>query len=120
MPPRRHLLFVCSRNQWRSPTGEAVFRDDPRFAVRSRGTSQRARRTLRADDLVWADLVFVMENTHRAKVLAEHRDALGDTPLCVLHIPDDYRAMDPELIDLIRDGVERHVGPAETSDDSNA
>lgn len=102
-----NLLFVCSRNQWRSPTGEAVFRDDPRFAVRSRGTSPRARRTLRADDLVWADVVFVMENTHRARILSEHRNALGGTPLHVLHIPDDYQAMDPELAELLRDGVER-------------
>lgn len=107
MPTRRHLLFVCSRKQWRSPTGEAVFRDDPRFAVRSRGTSPRARQTLRADDLVWADVVFVMESTHRARIQAEHHDALGDTPLFVLHISDDYQAMDPELIELLRDGVER-------------
>lgn len=106
MPNRRHLLFICSRNQWRSPTGEAVFRDDRRFAVRSRGTSPRARQTLRADDLVWADVVFVMENSHRARVLSEYRNALGGTPLHVLHIPDDYRATDPELIGLLRDGVE--------------
>lgn len=108
MRTRLNLLFVCSRNQWRSPTAEAVLRDDERFAVRSRGTSSRARQTLRSDDLVWADVVFAMENSHRERILAEHRDTLGVTPLHVLHLPDDYRKLDSALVDLLSDGVERY------------
>ena len=34
---RINALFVCSRNQWRSPAAERVFRDDARFSVRTRG-----------------------------------------------------------------------------------
>ncbi len=102
---RLNVLFICARNQWRSPTAERVFRDDARFSVRSCGVSSSARRRLHAGDLVWADVVFVMESRHRTQVLRQFRDALGETPLHVLEIPDDYHFMDPELIDLLRDRV---------------
>ena len=58
---RINVLFVCSKNQWRSPTGESIYRDDPRLAVRSRGTASSARQTIRSADLSWADLVLVMD-----------------------------------------------------------
>mgnify|MGYP002879641593 CR=1 FL=1 len=32
-----NLLFLCGRNQWRSPTAEKVFEREPGLAVRSRG-----------------------------------------------------------------------------------
>lgn len=102
-------LFVCSRNQWRSPTAERVFRDDPRLSVRSCGLSPRSRRRIGADDLAWADVVFVMERGHRARLLSQFRDELGKTPLNVLDIPDDYQFMDPELVELLRDRVEWHI-----------
>jgi protein-tyrosine-phosphatase len=35
-----NLLFICSRNQWRSPTAEAIWRRRPGFNVRSAGTIQ--------------------------------------------------------------------------------
>jgi predicted protein tyrosine phosphatase len=103
---RLHALFVCSRNQWRSPTAERVFRDDPRLSVRSCGLSPRARRRLRADDLLWADVVFVMEAKHRARLVGRFREELGETPLHVLDIPDEYPFMAPELVSLLRERVD--------------
>ncbi|WP_246151215.1 arsenate reductase/protein-tyrosine-phosphatase family protein [Adhaeribacter aerolatus] len=38
------ILFVCSRNQWRSPTAETVFRHYPGWQVKSAGTAAGARR----------------------------------------------------------------------------
>ena len=35
---KTHLLFLCSRNQWRSPTAEALFKHHPRYDARSAGT----------------------------------------------------------------------------------
>ena len=108
---RVNRLFVCSRNQnqWRSPTAEQVFRDDPRVSVRSRGLSPRSPRRLSAADLAWADLVFVMESSHRARITGTMRETLGDTPVHVLNIPDDYPFMDPELVELLLDRVGWHV-----------
>ena len=105
---RINTLFVCSRNQWRSPTAERIFADDPRLSVRACGLSPRARRRLCADDLAWADIVFVMESGHRARITGLMREALGDTPLHVLDIPDDYTYMDPELVELLRERVGWH------------
>lgn len=36
-PSLTKVLFVCGRNQRRSPTAERIFRDDPRMSVRSAG-----------------------------------------------------------------------------------
>ena len=111
--PRINTLFVCSRNQWRSPTAERVFRDDPRLSVRSCGLSARSPRQLRDDDLIWADIVFVMETKHRARITGQFRDALGGTPLHVLDIPDDYQFMNPELVDLLQDRIGWHFRDTE-------
>jgi len=49
-----------------------------------------------------------MDRGHRARITGGMREALGDTPLHVLDIPDDYQFLDPELVDVIRDRVEWH------------
>ncbi|HAV61026.1 MAG TPA: protein tyrosine phosphatase [Verrucomicrobiales bacterium] len=103
---RLRLLFVCSRNQWRSPTGEQFYRTDPRVEVRSAGVSTSAKRRLNAADLAWADLVLVMERSHRSRIIEQFRDADSLPPIESLDIPDDYQFMDPELVELIRGAVE--------------
>jgi len=97
-----NVLFVCSRNQWRSPTGERVWRQASGVSVRSAGTSRSARRRLTVADLRWADLVFVMEEKHKSRIRADFRDEIRYKQLHVLDIPDDYQFMDPELIEIIK------------------
>ena len=99
------VLFICSRNQWRSPTAEQVFRRHPALNVRSAGTSASARRQVSPLDLAWADVVIVMESKHKSRLLAEHGHTLTGKPLHVLDIPDDYRFMDPELVELLEAAV---------------
>lgn len=101
-----NLLFVCSRNQWRSPTGEEIFRKDDRCRVRSRGVSPKARQRLTSADLDWADVVLVMEKEHRSRIRRQYPDGMGDVEVIILDIPDDYGFMDPELVDLIQGQVE--------------
>lgn len=96
------LLFVCSRNRWRSPTAEHLFAVEDGIEARSAGTSPKARHTVSERDIRWADLVFVMENRHRAILFRR----FGRLPhVIVLGIPDEYQRMDPELIALLRDLV---------------
>ena len=97
-----NVLFVCSRNQWRSPTGEQVWRKVPGVSVRSAGTSRNARRRLTLADIRWADLILVMEDKHKSRITADFRDEVNFKALHVLDIPDDYRFMDPELVEIIR------------------
>jgi predicted protein tyrosine phosphatase len=105
MTPLR-ILFVCSRNQWRSPTAETIYRDDPRVEVRSAGTSAAARCRVTEKLLRWADLVLVMEYEHQQRLRDQFHAALHDIKVGVLDIPDDYHAMDEELISLLRERVE--------------
>jgi predicted protein tyrosine phosphatase len=114
MADRIKVLFVCSKNHWRSPTAEAIYRDDPRLEARSRGTASSARQTLRAADLALADLVLVMEDKHRSRLLAEFPGETKFLPIEILHIPDDYQFMDPELVELIRAAAEPIIDEAIT------
>lgn len=93
-----NVLFVCSRNQWRSPTAEAVFRKREGICVRSGGTSAKARHRVSANDLQWADVVMVMEEKHKSRLQAEFGRLLQYKPIHVLDIPDAYQFMAPELI----------------------
>lgn len=103
------LLFLCSRNQWRSPTAEALFRDHPRYEARSAGTVDRARVKLTAGHVGWADQIFCMEKKHAAAVIERFAAELGDKPLVTLRIPDDYTFMDPALIELLRAELADHL-----------
>ncbi|UYH55128.1 phosphotyrosine protein phosphatase [Qipengyuania sp. SS22] len=63
------------------------------------------------DELVrWADRVFVMEDRHRTAIRRQFRALLGSTPIVCLGIPDRYRFMDPQLVDLLERKVARFVG----------
>jgi predicted protein tyrosine phosphatase len=106
---RLNLLFVCSRAKWRSPTAERIFSKDSRYACRARGFSSKSERTLHRSDIEWADVIFVMERYHAARLRGEHRAWLGDKPVHTLDIPDEYQFMDPELIELLVDRVAWHL-----------
>ncbi|SDH26416.1 Predicted protein tyrosine phosphatase [Pseudomonas flavescens] len=105
-----NILFVCSRNQWRSPTAETVWRKHPELCVRSAGTSPRARRTVSASDIQWADVVFVMEHKHKSRLMANFARLLSHKPLHVLDIADEYQYMDPELVDILERSVAACLG----------
>ncbi len=100
-----NVLFICSKNQWRSPTAERVFRNDPALEVRSRGVSRSARRTVTSQDLKWADLVFVMESKHKQRLLGDFPGEMRFKRIEVLDIPDEYKFMDQELVDLLTEAV---------------
>ncbi|GAA4454250.1 protein tyrosine phosphatase [Novipirellula rosea] len=106
MRVRPNILFVCSKNQWRSPTAEAIYRRDDRISVRSRGTAKAAVQTIRSSDVVWADAILVMEDKHRQRILADFPDESKFKSVHVLDIPDDYRFMDDDLLELIKSAAE--------------
>ena len=100
------VLFVCTMNQWRSPTAERIYADKPSVIARSCGTSAKASKTVRGTDLQWADLVLVMEHKHRERLLSEFPVEMRFKEIHVLDIPDNYKFMDPELIAEIEAAVE--------------
>jgi len=100
-----NVLFVCSRNQWRSPTAEKVWSNHPQINVRSAGTSPKARKTISQKDVQWADIIMVMEEKHKNRVVAEFTRMVSHKPIHVLDIPDEYAYMDKELIESINSAV---------------
>ncbi|WP_299493497.1 phosphotyrosine protein phosphatase [Acaryochloris sp. IP29b_bin.137] len=104
------VLFVCSRNQWRSPTAEQVWKNHPGLQVRSAGTSPKAKQTISMAHIRWADLILVMEKKHKSRILAQFKQWANHTPIYVLDIPDDYQYMDPELVEYLQDIVPMYLG----------
>ena len=105
-----NVLFICSRNQWRSPTAEQVFRRYPGLNVRSAGTSRNAEKSVSHELLHWADVICVMEQKHKDRLMAEYRRLLENKPLHILDIPDDYRYMDPVLVTQLEELVPELLG----------
>ena len=93
-----HVLFVCSRNQWRSPTAERLWKGHRQVVARSAGTSPNARHPISAEDVKWAHVIIVMEQKHKSRVVAEFTRLVENKPIHVLDIPDEYKYMDPELV----------------------
>jgi predicted protein tyrosine phosphatase len=97
-----NALFVCSRNRWRSPTAEHIWRDSSDINVRARGLSPKAKRVLVETDVTWADVIFVMERRHRSLLLSRFDDVADRSRIHVLDIPDEYEFLDPELVDQLQ------------------
>lgn len=104
-----NILFVCSRNQWRSPTGEEIYKNTSGLSVRSAGTEPSARIRLSAKTILWADIIFVMEKKHKQRMMEKFPDEMETKEIVVLNIPDEYRFMDPELIVEIRAMVDQYI-----------
>lgn len=62
------VLFVCSRNRLRSPTAQQIFAAVEGWEVDSAGLSPDAEHLVSSDQLLWADLILVMEPVHRRRL----------------------------------------------------
>jgi predicted protein tyrosine phosphatase len=98
---KKRVLFVCTANQQRSPTAEALFKDSATVEAKSCGTSPFAAVKVRLDLIGWADEVICMEDVHQTELRREFPDA-GFPPIRVLDIPDIYARHDPHLILQLR------------------
>jgi len=105
-----NLLFVRSENRLRSPTGEEVFSKYDGINAIGAGTNRDAATTVSGDLIEWADIIFVMERSHRNKVSKKFQPLLKNKRLICLDIPDVYDRMDPILVRLLESKVSRHVG----------
>jgi len=105
MKNRLKLLFICSRNQLRSPTAEEIWKKNPSYETRSAGTSPNAKRTVSPADIRWANQIFVMEPKHKNRLIAEFTRLIENKPMHVLDIPDDYQYMDKELVRELEEKV---------------
>jgi predicted protein tyrosine phosphatase len=103
------LLFVCSRNEWRSPTAEKIFANRQDIEVRSAGTSAKARIAVNEKIIDWADVIFVMEKKHQEILKMKYSHCILKKDIVILNIPDEYKFMDAELVDLLTVCVENYL-----------
>ena len=103
------LLFICSRNRWRSLTAEHLLQGHPRYSVKSAGTESGARIRVNAGHLGWADLIFVMEKKHAQILHQKFAETLTGKPIICLHIPDEFEYMHPELVDILKTSLSEHL-----------
>lgn len=105
----KKVLFVCSQNRLRSPTAERIFAKHPGIEVDSAGTNNDADNPLTPELVEWADIIFVMEKTHRNKLQQRFRPQLKKARVICLDIPDEFEFMDPMLIRLLETKVSRYL-----------
>jgi predicted protein tyrosine phosphatase len=96
-----NVLFVCSQNKLRSPTAERVFSRWPGIEVDSAGLNNDAENPVTPENVAWADVIFVMEKTHRSKLSKRYRKHIRAKVVC-LGIPDEYDFMDEALVALLQ------------------
>lgn len=103
-----NFLFICSRNKWRSYTAETIYKNQSKHKVKSAGTEPSARIKITENLINWADLIFVMEKKHKARLEERYNATLRSKEIITLDIPDEYKYMDPELIEIIKDSVNHY------------
>jgi len=100
-----NLLFICSRNIWRSRTAETIFKNREGFQVKSAGTAKSAKIRISSKLIDWAELIFVMEKKHKNIIIELFPELVHSKEIIVLDIPDDFKYMDEELVKNLEDSV---------------
>ena len=103
------LLFICSQNRLRSPTAQAIFSAYPGVEAKSAGLDHDAENPVSADLIEGADVVFVMEKSHKNKLRKRFGKQLETKKVVVLNIPDEYEYMQPELVRLLKAKVSKYL-----------
>jgi len=107
---KKHLLFLCSQNKLRSPTAEAIFCEYSTVEVDSAGLNYDAVTPLSPEQLHWADIILVMENSHKNRLNRKYKEHLSGKRVVVLNIPDEYDYMDSELIEILKARCSPYLG----------
>lgn len=105
----KRILFICSQNKLRSPTGEAVFGNLADIEARSAGLKNNSETPLGVEDVQWADIIFVMERSHKKKLQQQFKASLKDQRVICLDIPDNYQYMQPELVEIFQQKVPQYL-----------
>lgn len=91
-------LFVCNFNMNRSKTAEDLFRD--KFQTRSAGLF--GGELVTADMLLWADVVFVMDEDQKIEVESRFPSLQLKKKIISLDISNSYYYNSPNLIILLK------------------
>ena len=102
-----NLLFICSKNQWRSPTAELLFKNHPIHHAHSAGTSDKARIRVSQKLIDWADVLFFMERKHLD--IVKQRFQPDRQIIVILDIEDNYPFNDPNLVEILEVTLSEYI-----------
>lgn len=105
-----NILFICSRNNWRSPTAEEIYKNNQNLNVKSAGTEPSARIKVNYKLIEWTDIIFAMEKRHKQRLIEKFPSECASKKIVILDIPDEYEFMDEELIETIKASVSNFIG----------
>ena len=98
-----NVLFICNQNRNRSKTAEQLFQ--LQFNTKSAGLYNQNPVTKK--QMVWADVVFVMEDVQRSELAKRFPDLYLQKRILSLDIPDVYNHGDQHLTNLLQTSVKR-------------
>ena len=96
------VLFVCNQGKHRSRTAAELFKGS--FETRHAGLYSESPVSER--DLVWADMIVVMEEHQREELVKRFPQECLRKRLVTLGIADAYRFQQPELVAALRAKIE--------------
>jgi predicted protein tyrosine phosphatase len=80
-----------------------------KYDVRSAGTEENARIKVTEGLIGWSEIIFVMEKKHVRRLKDKFSSKLMNKQLICLEIPDDYKFMDEELIEILKSRVSEYI-----------
>ena len=87
-----------------------MFSSWPGIEVASAGLDHAAQEPVTPELLQWAELIFVMKKIHRTKLSKKFGAHLKHQRVICLDIPDDYKYMEPALVEILKKRVAPHLG----------
>ncbi len=107
-----NVLFVCTAALQRSPTAAEVFSDIARkkkvsVSIKYAGIHPLAAHVVDEELIDWADRIYVMENIHKDFILSIKKSAAKK--IKVLNIPDMYLRGAPELVEILREKLDKEI-----------
>ena len=111
MSVKKKLVFVCAQNRIRSCSAERLFnaKFSETLSSRSVGTDDNAVVKISERHLMWADIVFVMEQKHKKIILKRFPKYAETKQIIVLGLEDIYDPDEPELLNELERRVMPHL-----------
>jgi len=93
----------------RSYTAEVLFNSKGLYRAKSAGTERTARVKVTNDLLLWADIIFTMEEKQAEYIRNEFIEAIRNKKIIVLGIPNNHYFMELALMKLITNKVDPYL-----------
>jgi predicted protein tyrosine phosphatase len=96
-----NILFICGKARKRSPTAAELVASWGMVNTDCAGVGLDADTLVSANEIEWAEKIFVMELKHKKKLNATFGSALRNKPIKCLGVPDNYEYMQDDLVDIL-------------------